>query len=71
VKQVERNEILEIGQYEEVREPFRRRIIELKRLRRVSIGPNMTLLFENRDTVPYQLQVMARTEPNKPHQPSS
>jgi hypothetical protein len=62
VKQVERNEILEIGRYEELREPFRRRIIELKRLRRVSIGSNVTVLFENRDTVLYQVQEMVRTE---------
>jgi hypothetical protein len=62
VKPVERSEILELGEYEEVREHFRRRVIELKRLRRVAVGGNLTVLFENRDTVLYQIQEMIRTE---------
>ena len=62
MKRVERNEILEIGQYEEIRESFRRRIIDLKRLRRVQLGSNFTVLFENRDTVLHQIQEMLRTE---------
>ena len=62
MKRVERTEILELGAYEEIREPFRRRIIELKRLRRVPLGPNMTILFENHDTALYQIQEMLRTE---------
>ena len=62
MKAVERNEVLELGEYEEVREHFRRRVIELKRLRRVPLGGNITVLFENRDTVLYQIQEMIRTE---------
>jgi hypothetical protein len=62
VKRVERNEILDIGPYEEIRESFRRRVIELKRLRRVALGSNFTVLFENRDTVLHQIQEMLRTE---------
>lgn len=62
MKRVERSEILELGAYEEIREAFRRRIIELKRVRRVPLGPNMTVLFENRDTALYQIQEMLRTE---------
>jgi hypothetical protein len=62
VKPVERAEVLDIARYEEIREPFRRRIIELKRARRVALGSNMTVLFENRDTVLYQIQEMIRTE---------
>ncbi|HEX3595758.1 MAG TPA: DUF3501 family protein [Polyangiaceae bacterium] len=62
MKPVQRSEILELGEYEEVRERFRRRVIELKRLRRVALGANFTVLFENRDTVLYQIQEMIRTE---------
>jgi len=62
VEKVERSEILDLGSYEAVREQFRRRIIELKRNRRVTIGSNVTLLFENHDTVLYQVQEMLRTE---------
>ncbi len=59
---VERGEILDLGAYEALREPFRRRIIELKRARRVELGGNITALFENHDTVLYQIQEMIRTE---------
>jgi hypothetical protein len=62
MKPVERREILDLAAYEEIREAFRRRIIELKRVRRISLGPNMTVLFENRDTALYQIQEMLRTE---------
>jgi hypothetical protein len=62
VKTVERSEILDIASYEGIREHFRRRIIELKRARRVGIGSNVTMLFENHDSVLYQVQEMLRTE---------
>ena len=48
--------------YERVREKSRQRIIELKRRRRVSVGDNLTLVFENRDTVIFQIQEMMRAE---------
>ena len=49
-------------QYEQQREAFRRRIIDLKRRRRISIGPLVTLVFENRDTLQFQIQEMVRAE---------
>jgi len=48
--------------YERQREGFRSRIIELKRRRRISIGPLITLVFENRDTLLFQVQEMVRVE---------
>ena len=48
--------------YEEVRDAVRRRIIELKRARRVSVGPEVTFVFENHDTVYFQIQEMLRAE---------
>jgi hypothetical protein len=62
MKKVQRSEVLELGKYEEIRDHFRRRLIEEKRVRRVSLGANMTVLFENRDTVLFQIQEMLRTE---------
>ncbi|HEY4160073.1 MAG TPA: DUF3501 family protein [Polyangiaceae bacterium] len=62
MKLVERAELLGLAEYELIREPFRRRIIELKARRRVALGPNMTVLFENHDTVLFQVQEMLRTE---------
>jgi hypothetical protein len=48
--------------YERQREGFRSRIIELKKRRRISIGPLLTLVFENRDTLQFQVQEMIRVE---------
>jgi len=62
MRPVQRSELLDLGAYEEVRERFRARIIGVKRHRYVALGPAMTLLFENRDTVLYQVQEMLRTE---------
>src|SRR4029079_18340905 len=41
---------------------MRAHVIQLKRHRRVAVGPNLTLLFENRETVLFQIQEMVRTE---------
>ncbi len=59
---VERGEILGLAEYEQIREPFRRRIMLLKQARRVALGSNMTVLFENHDTALCQIQEMLRTE---------
>lgn len=56
------SEIRDIAQYERVREAERARIIERKRSRRVGLGQNLTLLFENHETVLFQVQEMMRTE---------
>ena len=48
--------------YEKKREQSRQRIIEIKRRRRVSVGDQVTLVFENRDTVIFQIQEMMRAE---------
>jgi hypothetical protein len=59
---VTRGELLGLAEYEQIREPFRRRIMALKQARRVALGSNMTVLFENHDTALYQIQEMLRTE---------
>ena len=56
------DDIADLRAYEREREEFRARIIELKRLRRVTVGPVVTLVFENRDTIRFQIQEMARAE---------
>lgn len=48
--------------YERERETFRAHIIDLKRRRRVAVGPVTSFVFENRDTVRFQIQEMARAE---------
>jgi hypothetical protein len=62
MKPIERGEILGLAAYEQVREPFRTRVIAMKKRRRVQLGPRATAVFENRDTVLLQIQEMLRTE---------
>lgn len=56
------DDIADLRAYERERDGFRQRIIDLKRVRRVAVGPVVTLVFENRDTMRFQVQEMARAE---------
>ena len=62
MKKVALEDIRGLAAYETVREEFRRRIIELKQARRVAVGDKVTAVFENRDTVIFQIQEMVRAE---------
>lgn len=62
MRKVELREILDIAQYEKQRTTFRAGIIELKKRRRVSVGPSVSFVFENHDTVLSQIQEMMRAE---------
>ncbi|MCU1504523.1 MAG: uncharacterized protein JWM12_3877 [Ilumatobacteraceae bacterium] len=48
--------------YERERDEFRSRVTALKQRRRLPIGPVVTVVFENRDTIRFQIQEMARVE---------
>src|SRR5437868_11083303 len=56
------SDIKNIAEYEKARIEHRKRVIEAKRHRRVSVGPVITFVFENRETVLFQIQEMVRTE---------
>ena len=56
------DDIADLRAYEREREEFRDHVIALKKKRRVAIGPVITVVFENRDTVRFQIQEMARAE---------
>jgi hypothetical protein len=62
VDRIHLSEIKDLVEYEKARDTMRARVIELKKNRRVSVGDNLTFLFENRDTVLFQIQEMVRTE---------
>jgi len=62
VKPVDRSEILDYMTYEEGRAAFREEILAVKAPRRVHIGQDLTLLFENHQTIRYQIQEMIRAE---------
>lgn len=59
---VQRHEILDYETYEEQRAELRARALETKRLRRVTTAGCLAFLFENRETVRYQVLEMVRTE---------
>ena len=56
------SDIADLREYERERADFRAHVIDLKRRRRVGLGPFVTVLFENRDTIRFQIQEMARVE---------
>ncbi len=56
------SDIADVRAYERDRDDAVRRIIELKKRRRVSVGPFVTIIFENRETIRFQIQEMARVE---------
>lgn len=56
------DDILGFSAYEKVRRQFRDDIIEKKKNRRVSVGDKVSIVFENRDTVIFQIQEMLRAE---------
>jgi len=55
-------DVIGLERYESIRDEFRRRIIALKRDRRLAVGPEITFVFENHDTVFFQIQEMLRAE---------
>jgi hypothetical protein len=61
-EKVKLDEVLGPERYERVRDEMRRRIIALKRNRRVAVGDRITLVFENHDTMLFQIQEMVRAE---------
>jgi hypothetical protein len=55
-------DLLSAADYERDRPTIRQRIIALKKRRRISVGALVTLVFENRETLLFQIQEMIRTE---------
>ncbi len=59
---IERSDLLGLAEYERVRKERLAEIIALKTARRVEVGPWVSFVFENRETVLYQIQEMLRIE---------
>jgi hypothetical protein len=55
-------DLYSLEQYAKVRKEFRAEVMEHKRDRKVPVGPNATLYFEDRLTMQYQIQEMLRIE---------
>lgn len=56
------SEVLGLPQYESCRQEYRQRIIALKQKRRVALGALISILFENKETVLFQIQEAMRLE---------
>ena len=59
---IKQTDLINIIDYEKVREKYRKDIIDYKKERRLSLGPNITITFENRKTMKFQIQEMMRAE---------
>ncbi|HZP35740.1 MAG TPA: DUF3501 family protein [Methylomirabilota bacterium] len=55
-------DVVNFFEYEKIRDERRRRVIALKARRRVEVGPYLSFLFENRETLLFQIQEMCRAE---------
>jgi hypothetical protein len=62
VKPLGPNDLWDLDGYARHRDEFRRKIIALKKVRRVPLGPRVTLVFENRNTLIFQVQEMLHVE---------
>ena len=62
MENVKREEILDYVTYEERRGEIRSNIMNIKETRRINLGGILSFLFENKDTIRYQIQEMIRIE---------
>jgi hypothetical protein len=57
-----RADLFSLEKYTETRKAFRDKVLEHKQDRRLALGPNANLYFEDRLTIQYQIQEMLRIE---------
>jgi hypothetical protein len=62
MKPLTQDDLIPQEEYEGQRESYRQAIIALKQRRRIAIGDKITLVFENRETLRFQIQEMIRVE---------
>jgi hypothetical protein len=62
MQKLTRDDLYSLEQYAGVRDEFRGEVLEHKRNRRLELGTNAALYFEDRMTMQYQIQEMLRIE---------
>jgi len=62
MQKLNRDDLFSLEQYSEARPSFREKVLEHKRNRRLELGTNAALYFEDRLTMQYQVQEMLRIE---------
>ena len=61
-RKLELDDILDLRAYEKVRTEKKAEVLDIKRRRRIEVGTFVTVMFESRDTMWYQIQEMLRAE---------
>ncbi|MEE4378317.1 MAG: DUF3501 family protein [Candidatus Competibacteraceae bacterium] len=62
MQKLSRTDLFSLEAYAEKRKDFRAQVLEHKQHRKVALGDHVTLLFEDRLTIHYQIQEMLRVE---------
>ncbi len=62
MQKITRDNLYSLEKYAEIRNEFRAEVMEYKKNRQLSIGSNVTLYFEDRHVMHYQIQEILRTE---------
>ena len=62
MRKIKIEDVLDLTAYEKQRKDYRPKIMTIKDKRRIHVGPKATYLFENYDTMWYQVQEMTRAE---------
>ncbi|SVC74662.1 uncharacterized protein METZ01_LOCUS327516, partial [marine metagenome] len=62
LRKIESNDLLSLGEYSKIRKERLKIIREIKKYRRVSIGPDATFYFESYETMLHQIQEMLYIE---------
>ena len=62
MNKLEKSDLLSLEEYNSTRDVLRKKVLAIKKNRKIQIGNNVTLLFENTDTIRYQIQEMLRIE---------
>jgi len=57
-----RQDLMSLEEYADKRSAFRQQVIEHKKARQITLGDHLTLYFEDRLTIQYQIQEMLRIE---------
>ena len=62
MQKLSREDLYSLEQYAEIRNEFRHKVLSHKKHRRIALGTNAALYFEDRLTMQYQVQEMLRIE---------
>ena len=62
MEKLNKSDLFSLEEYSINRDGFRKKVLEEKQHRKVYIGEHVVLLFENKNTIQYQIQEMLRIE---------